>query len=128
MKFFRRGDKEKKTESEGELRRDPEFMAFLDIVGIKIPGYNAPYKGESHTSSVKENENAKNPAGSGERREGNMKTPENRDEILLEILKELRELNSNVKALIVKADIGRQEIRELAENIYEKLDDIYSSG
>ena len=47
--------------------------------------------------------------------------PQNRDEILLEILKELRELNSNVRALIVRSDIGRQEIRELAEDIYARL-------
>ncbi len=47
--------------------------------------------------------------------------PQNRDEILLEILKELEELNSNVKALIARADAGRQEIRELAEDIYARL-------
>ncbi len=64
-----------------------------------------------------------NPAGSGERREGNMKTPENRDEILLEILKELRELNSNVKALTVRVDADREEQREFRIKVIELLEE-----
>ncbi len=112
MKFFHKGEKENKTELEGgELKRDPKFMALLEIVGIKIPGYNAPYKDESHTSSVKGNENAETPSGSGERREVKMEAPKNRDEILLEILKELKELNANVK--------------DMSARLEKKLDDIF---
>ncbi len=123
MKFFHKGEKENKTELEGgELKRDPKFMALLEIVGIKIPGYNAPYKDESHTSSVKGNENAETPSGSGERREVKMEAPKNRDEILLEILKELKELNANVKALIVRVDAEREEMRQLASFMLKEID------
>ena len=44
-----------------------------------------------------------------------------RDEILLEILKELKELNSNVKALIVRMDVAREETRQLIEDATDTI-------
>ncbi len=109
MKFFRRGENvEKLSEEEkkirtGEEEKDKAVKEFLS-------GFLGEYFRE-------------NPARSGERREGNMKAPENRDEILLEILKELRELNSNVKAITVRVDADREEQREFRMRVIELLEE-----
>ena len=62
------------------------------------------------------------PPASGERREVKMEAPKNRDEILLEILKELRKLNANVEALIVRVDAEREEMRQLASFMLKEID------
>ena len=40
---------------------------------------------------------------------------------LSEILKELKEINSNLKALIVRADTNKEEIKKLGEKIEELM-------
>ena len=50
--------------------------------------------------------------------------PKDRDEVLIEILKELKALNSNVKALIVRSDLQRKEAKELTKYTVERLSSI----
>ena len=44
--------------------------------------------------------------------------------ILSEILKELKEMNSNLKALVVRADTNKEETRKLREKIEELIEKI----
>ena len=50
------------------------------------------------------------------------RSPQDRDDILLEILKELKSLNSNVKALTVRIDTDREEARKFREKVIELLE------
>ncbi len=146
MRFFGRKKKEEKERREERQKQSKERGAgntyfeyegpFFKIVGHLenpveeiAPGH---YKVKHVTSGAGTSETGQINAGevnSEERREEAMKSdPPNRDEILLEILRELKELNSNMKALIVRVDAGREEIRQLAEDMYvrlkQKLDDM----
>ena len=95
MKFFNRGENVEKLSEEEKKRtakeKDKAVMEFL-----------SGFLGEYFTEP---------PPASGERREVKMEAPKNRDEILLEILKELKELNANVK--------------DMSARLEKKLDDIY---
>ena len=113
MKFFNRGENVEKLSEEERKRRAKEFVKALFGDFGKNYYDNIDTRGNTRET----------PSGSGERREVKMEAPKNRDEILLEILKELKELNANVKALIVRVDADREEQREFRINVIKLLEE-----
>ena len=69
-------------------------------------------------AQAQETQEVKEVKGEEEKKE---ELPKDRDEVLIEILKELKALNSNVKALIVRSDLQREEAKELTEYAVERL-------
>lgn len=105
MRFFGR----KKEKEEKREEREEQFPQEISIEEL-MKGLD---------EFLRELSMKKKEAGKGE--EVKKVEPKSEEEILLEILKELKELNSNVKALIIRADIGREEMRQIAEDFYVRL-------
>ncbi len=112
MKFFSRGENVEKLSEEEKKRRakekDKAVMEFL-----------SGFLGEYFTEP---------PPASGERREVKMEAPKNRDEIFLEILKELKGLNANVNEILKELKELNANVKDMSARLEKKLDDIYESG
>ena len=144
MRFFGRKKKEEREEKIHDLEEMliPDLEEILRMIqeaketaGEKkqkegaieeiAPGH---YKVKHVASSTKASE-AEHSDTKEKKEEKKEAEPLNRDEILLEILKELKELNSNVKAMIVRMDVSREEIRELIGYAVDRIEGrIISSG
>ena len=130
--FGRKKEKEEKKENEKQIppHIDVEEIVY-EFFGLDkskkpieeiAPGH---YRVRHVTSGTSASEGNKGRVKEVRSEEGKKETakPENlsRDEILLEILKELKELNSNLKAVIVRMDVDREEQRKFREEVINLL-------
>ncbi len=122
MKFFNRGENVEKLSEEEKKRRAKEFVKAL--FGDFGKNYlNADYDNINTRGNTRET-----PSGSEERREVKMEAPKNRDEILLEILKELKEINANVNEILKELKEINANVEDMSARLEKKLDDIYEGG
>ncbi len=116
MRFFGR----KKKEEEEEKIPVSDLSIFNSIFEKAVKKRMEESSESSRSLSTKASE-AEHSDTKEKKEEKKETKPLNRDDILLEILKELRELNSNVKAMIVRMDVEREENARFRENVIELL-------
>ncbi|EDP75388.1 hypothetical protein [Hydrogenivirga sp. 128-5-R1-1] len=127
MKFFGRkkeeervnnpSDGEKKKLSKEQEEAGKAFMkAILGDMADMI--YEEEQPQEQPQAQAQETQEVKEVKGEEEKKE---ELPKDRDEVLIEILKELKALNSNVKAVIVRMDAEREENRQFREQVIDLL-------